>query len=212
MTTITYHHVRAALKLPDFDPLPAHGAMAPVRRPMEPDPADGPPKEAAVLILIFPEPGDGLHIVLTRRTDHLRGHSGQVSFPGGRRDKTDLSVTHTALRETCEELGICDRQRIDILGNLSPVYIPPSHFHVDPIVGAMTARPRFIPNPDEVADVFTFPLYRLLDPQTRRTEPRTFNGTQYNVPFYDVAGHKVWGATAIMLSELEHRLRRVIGV
>lgn len=207
---ITFEHVRQAVTLPDFDPYNAHNLMAPLRRIMKPDQNGDPPREAGVLVLIYPEVGDGLHVVLTRRTDHLRGHSGQVSFPGGRRDPEDTSFVDTALRETCEELGICQRTRIQVVGQLSRTYIPPSHFFVHPIVATMTTRPQFVPNPDEVAAVFTLPLSDLLNTQIKRSELRHFDNQPFDVPYYDVQGHKVWGATAIMLSELEHRLRSVV--
>lgn len=166
-------------------------------------------REAGVLVLVIPETAGDLHIVLTRRTDTLRGvHRGQISFPGGQRDPDDKSFAATALRETCEELGICED--ITVLGTLSPVYIPPSHFHVHPLVGTMARTPEFHPNPDEVAEVFTFAVDGLVDDSHKRTEYREFNGTQFAVPYYEVQGHKVWGATAVMLSELEFRLRSVL--
>ncbi|HLV36381.1 MAG TPA: CoA pyrophosphatase, partial [Spirillospora sp.] len=157
---------------------------------------------------LFPVAGE-LHFVLTRRTDNLRGHSGQISFPGGRRDPTDASFVETALRETCEELRVCD-PAADVLGRLTPIYIPPSDFEVFPIVAALDYKPVFQPNPDEVAEVLNVPLAALLDDNRKRVEQWPFNGVLIRVPFYAFNGHKVWGATAIMLSELEGRLRTVL--
>jgi len=156
-------------------------------------------RQAGVLLLLIPGP----EIVLTRRAATLRGHSGQISFPGGARDRGDTSLADTALRETCEELGIC--RGIRVLGHLAPVYIPPSNFDVYPTVGVLDKQPAWKPNAAEVAEIFTFPVRDLLDDRTRRHESQ--NGV--DVPHYLVNGNKIWGATAIILSEFEQRLKIV---
>jgi 8-oxo-dGTP pyrophosphatase MutT (NUDIX family) len=206
---IALEQVEHAVSLPDFDWATAHLRMAPASRPLTP-PNGISPRQAGVLELLFPENGS-LHLVLTRRMDTLRGHSGQISFPGGRRDPEDESFTATALRETCEELGVCD-PNIRVIGTLSKMYIPNSNFEVYPTVAYLPQRPNFVPNPAEVAEVFTFPLDALLDDQYKALEDREFNGMKIAVPYYAINGHKVWGATAVMLSELEGRLRAVIPV
>jgi 8-oxo-dGTP pyrophosphatase MutT (NUDIX family) len=204
---ITLDDVRAAVDLADFDARAAQAHMTPTPNGMLPEHRSKPPREAGVLALICRQLDD-LHVVLTRRTQHLRSHSGQISFPGGKRAAEDESLTHTALRETCEELGICDG--VTVLGHLSPFYIPPSHYNVYPTIAALQGLPVFQPNPAEVAEVFTFALRDLLDERHRREEQRSFRGMRIHVPYYHVNGHKVWGATAVMLSELEHRLRTVL--
>lgn len=198
----------AAVNLPDFDWPLAHNRMAPGHRRQRSIPQGVRPRQAAVLVLIYPAGGDW-HIVLTRRTDQLRGHSGQISFPGGKVDKADASFTEAALRETCEELGLCE-PKLTIVGMLSPVYIPPSNFEVFPTVATMAALPDFEPNPAEVAEVFTFAVSGLLDDRCKQIEEWDIQGMAVQIPFYLVNGHKVWGATAVMLSELEQRLRIVL--
>jgi 8-oxo-dGTP pyrophosphatase MutT (NUDIX family) len=204
---ITLDTIRTALDLDDFDPEAAHLVMFPGTRPRENGKTEK-SRQAGVLVLLYPENGEWC-FVLTRRTDHLRGHSGQISFPGGRRDPDDRTFVDTALRETCEELGVCD-PNTNVLGGLTPIYIPPSDFEVYPIVAALDYPPRFQPNPDEVAEVFAVTVSALVNDAYKRVEQWPFNGAQVNVPYYAFNGHKVWGATAIMLSELEARLRAVL--
>lgn len=205
---MTLDHVRAALALNAFDAGAAQLAMAPNPRGIRAIPRETPPRQAAVLALLYPE-NDALHVLLTRRPASLRDHSGQVSFPGGKRDPHDASFTATALREACEELGLCDLP-IQVLGHLTPLYIPPSHFEVHPVVAALDALPQVRPNPIEVDEVFSLALADLLDARLKSHETQHFNGVDIHIPYYAVNGHKVWGATAIMLSELEYRLRAVL--
>ena len=204
---INFDHVTAALALDDFDSAEARQRMAPVPRGWQK--RDRPPTPAAVMILIFADAPGRLNLVLTLRNTELRGHSGQVSFPGGRQDPEDASLTVTALRETCEEIGI-HSDALQVLGELPRFYIPTSHFDVFPTVGRCDGQPAFSPNPAEVADVFCFGLDELLAPAYKHIEERRIDGINVRIPYYAVQGHKVWGATAIMLSELECRLRRVL--
>ena len=124
-------------------------------------------------------------------------------------DPRDLSLTHTALRETREEIGISG-DALDILGELPRFYIPASHYDVAPIVASHNGLPAFELNPDEVAAVFSFALDDMLQPRFKGLEQRLIRGYDVRVPYYSVHGHKVWGATAMMLSELEVRLRQVL--
>jgi 8-oxo-dGTP pyrophosphatase MutT (NUDIX family) len=138
--------------------------------------------------------------VLTRRTDVVDTHRGQISFPGGSLDPGEDAVT-AALREGWEELAI-DPARVEVLGALSPLYIPPSGFCIYPTVANAAARPDFVPNPNEVAEIIEAPLAHLLAPDTRQEEVWEIRGAPVRVPFYAVGHHKVWGATAMVLCEL----------
>lgn len=207
---VTIEHIQQALNLPHFDGFKAQMRMAPEGRERMLPKTDKPPRQSAVLVLIYPKYDTGLNILLTRRTVTLRGHSGQVSFPGGRVDETDDSLEQTALRETCEEVGICDEADVHILGRLSKMWIPPSNFEVHPIVATMRSTPHLIPSPHEVADVLHLPLNALIDNKTKKMTQMKFGNTSFDVPYYDVQGQIVWGATAGMLSELELRLKQVI--
>lgn len=206
---ITLDHIQQALNLTQFDSHQAQMSMSPAgRENMRPKP-DNPPRQSAVLILIYPK-HDDLTLLLTKRNPNLRGHSGQVSFPGGRCDDTDTSIQHTALRETCEEVGICDSKRLTVIGQLTKMWIPPSNYDVHPFVATTPEQPQFIPNPDEVASILELPLIKLIDDATKKITQMDFRQTTFDVPYYDVSGEIVWGATAGMLAELEHRLKYVL--
>lgn len=209
---ITLNDVITAVNLPNFDPTAAWQRMMPQAEELlrQFPSRSARTRQAGVLALIYPEAQSNLEVVLTRRTDSLRGHSGQVSFPGGKRDPEDDSFTATALREACEEIGICSDD-LTVIGAMSTLYIPPSDFEVFPTVATLLVPPQFEPNPAEVAEIFTFRLDDLLDEGHKREELWDFpGGYKICVPFYAVGDHKVWGATATMLSELEARLRTAL--
>lgn len=156
-------------------------------------------REAGVLALLFPV-DDVPTLLLTVRRPDLKQHAGQVSFPGGRREPHE-TLREAALREAHEEVGLAPAS-VDVLGRLTPLYIPPSNFCVYPFVGAVHVPATFRPQDTEVAAVLYAPLPHLLDPATRRREPWMLRGREIEVPYLDVEGHKVWGATAMMLAEL----------
>jgi len=201
---ITLDIVEKAIQLSDFDAANAQETMAPNPRGMFPENRDKPPKEAGVLALVYPD-NDGCHIILTRRTEHLGNHSGQISFPGGKKDPHDPDFIATALRETCEELGICDE--ITVIGNLNKFYIPPSHFTVYPIVATTPYKPTCNPNHHEVAEVLYFPISELLNPNIKGIDEAEMRGVKIRLPYYQFGNHKIWGATAAMLGEFEARIR-----
>lgn len=159
-----------------------------------------PPRQSAVLILLYPL-DEQLVLVLTRRTEAVRDHKGQISFPGGAKEPDDASLQETAIRETEEELGI-SLTEARILGELTSLYIPASNYQIHPYVAYVAARPRFCPSLVEVAELLEVPLASLLDRSLRRTEKWLLHGKEVEVPFFLLQGHKVWGATAMVLSEL----------
>ncbi len=158
-------------------------------------------RRAGVLVLFYPAGAENdLNLVLTRRTDSLESHKGQISLPGGSMEPGEDAVA-TAKREAREELGVEPRS-LEILGQLSPLYIPPSDFCIYPVV-AYTSQPlSFAPNEHEVAEVLQVPVHLLRHPATRCEETWELRGAPVRVPFYAVGSHKVWGATAMVLCEL----------
>lgn len=160
---------------------------------------------AAVLIGLVNRP-DGLSILLTKRTDHLRDHAGQICFPGGRIEPDDASIEAAALRETEEEVGL-PPSKIDIIGRLAP-YDTTTGFRIHPVVGWVEPPITFKLDACEVAEVFELPLAFVLDPQNhqkqhdrRATERRSY----YVLPY---EGRFIWGATAGMLVIFADLLRR----
>jgi 8-oxo-dGTP pyrophosphatase MutT (NUDIX family) len=159
---------------------------------------------AGVLVLLYPWNGS-LFLVLTRRTEQMRQHQAQISFPGGRQESGE-DLVQTALRETKEELGIQpDSPRL--LGALTPLYIPPSNTCIHPVVATLLQRPEFVRSPKEVEEVIEVPLAHLRDPINVHEEIWTLRGIPVRVPFYLFKGNKIWGATAMVLAELLELLR-----
>lgn len=209
MARYTVQDVRRALDLPHFDGLAAQSKMMPVNRSRErPRNKPGPPRLGGVLLLLY-ESGGETYLVLTLRRDDLESHAGQVSLPGGRREEAETLVA-TALRETHEEIGV-PPSAVTILGQLTPLYILPSDYEVHPFVAWYEdgERPIFVPESREVAEIIEVPLDHLLDPATRQEEPWQLHSYEIMVPFFAVGKHKVWGATAMMLSEFLERLRAI---
>ena len=205
VTAPSIEHVRAAMR----GPLPGvqtQVTMAPLPRIFDPPPG-AEPRQAGVLLLLYPV-RTVLHLVLTVRTSNLNHHSGQISLPGGGWEKGDTSFQETALREAQEEIGIATGG-LEILGPLTPLYIPPSHNVIHPFVAYVSQRPVFRPDHSEVAELLDVPLHLLLAPATRHEEDWNWHGATLHVPFYTVNDeHKVWGATAIVLAEFLVMLTR----
>ncbi len=155
--------------------------------------------DAGVLVLLFPEKQKH-KVLLTLRTNRLLHHRSQISFPGGRQEPNE-DLTTTALRETQEELGISP-DSIKILGELTSLYISPSNYCIYPTVGVTNRPPECFPQPSEVAEVLKVPLDFLFDTSNVHYEDWVFSERKVSVPFYFFQGHKIWGATAMVLAEL----------
>jgi 8-oxo-dGTP pyrophosphatase MutT (NUDIX family) len=206
MPRMTLDQVRRAI----LAPRPGRAAQErmipqPRRGDIPPPPPDHPLKEAGALILLYPSQGE-LFFVLTRRTETVAMHKGQVSLPGGAREGAE-TLEETARRETSEELGI-DAGRIEILGApLTPLYIPVSEFWVTAFVGYWSHDPQFVVQPEEVIELIFVPLALLLDDSSIEREIWEIRDERVTVPFFLIRGHKVWGATAMMLSEFAAMLQ-----
>ena len=196
------------LKLQLQLPLPGSDVqweMAHVKRDkVKPEDLDpGKFRNSAVMVLLI-ERHEGYFIPLTERHTYKGAHSGQISFPGGKFDESDLTLENTALRECHEEIGL--KEGIDILGKLTPVYIPVSKFLVQPFVAVLrSGEPVYNINSSEVRSIFELAVDELLSPALlKETVVETGPGLKLKTPYFDVQGKIVWGATAMILNELKH--------
>jgi 8-oxo-dGTP pyrophosphatase MutT (NUDIX family) len=180
-------------------PLPGHPGLR------APDTA-APWRAAAVLVLVFPA-AEGPSTVLTLRSADLRAHAGQVSFPGGALEEQETAVT-AALREAREEIGF--EGRAEPMGALSPVFVPPTRYLLEPVVAVTHEQPIFTAAPAEVSQVVQLPLHTLVAPGRIQLETRAVAGAMRRMPFLDAGEHRVWGATALILSELADVWRDVV--
>ena len=195
--------VRAALDDPGPRPDP-HTALAP--RPRSGWQAGVIPtgsRVAAALVLLYPI-RHRVHLVLTLRAGTLGQHAGQVSLPGGAVDG-DETVEAAALREAWEEIGL-ETADLRIIGRMSALYIPVSNYVLHPVVAVSDRRPTLVPAADEVAHILEIPLDELRDPERLRLGRRWRGGEVTSVPYFEVHGERVWGATAMVLGELLHLL------
>ena len=164
-------------------------------------------RRAAVLLLLYPWPGD-LYAVLIVRPSHLPDHPGQVALPGGMKDEEE-TVEQTALREAEEEVGI-DPGAVELLGRLTHLYIPPSRFCLQSVVGYTPVRPRWRTSPQEVAELLEVPIVHFLDHANWCEESWAVDGITRQVSYFRVGEHKIWGATAIVLAEFVTALEEAV--
>jgi 8-oxo-dGTP pyrophosphatase MutT (NUDIX family) len=190
-------------------PLPGYDGqrrMAPFVKAIYEPPSDiNTYKQSAVLALLVNaenalEAAHNLELLFTVRSSELKNHSGQISFPGGRSEANE-TIRETALRETCEEVGI-SRSQITILGDLTSMYVPVSKSMIYPVLGVHTGKLTTRINAGEVEEIFTVPLYQLLDPANMDKKPWTVLGREVEVPFWNVHSTPLWGATAMMVAEI----------
>jgi 8-oxo-dGTP pyrophosphatase MutT (NUDIX family) len=188
------------------NPLPGREAqfiMAHPRRYHEVTVPDG-AKLAAVLALFVPKDGEWQVVFIERVSNNERDkHKGQISFPGGKFEEGDQTTARTALREAQEEVGIV-AEDVQLLGKLSEIYIPVSNFKVQPHVGFLPYQPSYQLQLEEVDDAFEVPFSHFLNPAIRKvaTIPLGNNLSLPDTPYFDLNGKVLWGATAMMMSEL----------
>jgi len=167
-------------------------------------------KQSAVLALLYPDSKKEAHIVLILRKTYKGVHSAQIGFPGGKVEDQDKSLQETALREAEEEVGVIAND-VKILKKLTQVYIPPSNFYVSPFLGICSRTPQFIKQESEVEDILEVKLNDLLDDKNliNKTISTSYK-VDVEVPAILLNGHVVWGATAMMLSELKDLLKETL--
>jgi 8-oxo-dGTP pyrophosphatase MutT (NUDIX family) len=169
--------------------------------------------KSAVLILLFPSENTGEpQMVLMLRSEYDGVHSGQIGLPGGKFKYSDLNLKRTALRESEEEIGV-DSNEVSVIGRLTELYIPPSNFIVTPYVGFLEEKPRFSPDPGEVKEIIIIPVSGLIDKRSIRTNQFIIGkGIRIEAPCFDIDGHKIWGATAMILSEFREIVLEILRV
>lgn len=188
-------------------PLPGRTAfleMAPTKERVFPDSIDTDnAKLAAVLLLLFKKSEEWHTVFIQRVSSNKRDtHNGQISFPGGKREDSDKDLQETALREAREEIGI-KSEDVEILGKLSQMYIPVSNFIVEPFIGFLDYPPQYTLQASEVAGIIETPINHFFNPSVRKITDRKVATylTLKNVPYFDLNGKILWGATAMMMNE-----------
>lgn len=196
------------LKLVLEQPLPGWDAqklMMPETRRQFELPKEDDLHPASVLISLFPKDGEW-YFPLIRRSQDGYAHSGQIALPGGRKEGLETDI-ETALREAEEEVNL-PADQVSIIGRTSPLPIPVSKHLVQPIIGYLDVMPAFQREPKEVDEILLISLKDFSRLEIK-TENRQFSGLDFEIPFFDVHGHKVWGATGMILSEFREILSRV---
>ena len=162
-------------------------------------------KSAAVLILLYPK-DDLIHPVFIQRPAYDGVHSGQISFPGGKKEASDPDLIHTALREASEEIGV-NPSEINIISTLTPLYIPVSNIVVTPVVGWMDKPPVFKKQEEEVVFIIEADIRTLINPSMIKIKPFEIRGEMIDIKYFDYKDNVIWGATAMIVHELFTLLR-----
>ena len=159
---------------------------------------------AAVLILLYLADNE-IYFFLTKRTDELKHHKGQISLPGGSQEGNEKLID-TALRETQEEIGI-NKTSISIIGTITPLFVPVTGFMIYPFIGYSLNKLNPKPDPVEVATIFSVNISDLLNKENRTTEKRNIRGYDVQVPYFKLNDYQVWGATSMILSEFRDLIK-----
>lgn len=164
-------------------------------------------RKAAVLILLYQWKND-IYIPFIKRPEYDGVHSGQIAFPGGKREDFDSDIIETAYREAYEETGITNANYI---GKLSNLFVPPSNFDVTPVIAYSENKPDFKTDPVEVAELYNFPVEELINPANRQSfQLELPKRLKYEAPCFNIQGQVIWGATAMILMELVELLHKII--
>ncbi|GAA4899852.1 CoA pyrophosphatase [Flaviramulus aquimarinus] len=167
-------------------------------------------KHAGVLALFYPDSNQQTKFVLILRKTYKGVHSAQVAFPGGKLEAQDISLEVAALRETFEEVGV-PIKTIEVVRKISQVYIPPSNFYVQPFVGIVKSTPKFVKQDDEVEAIIEVNLHHFLDDKSLVVKKvKTSYSSEVEVPAFKLNDHVVWGATAMMLSEIKDLIKQLV--
>ena len=192
-------------------PLPganAHLEMAPYRRNQTLNFDEKQPKIASTLLLLYPKKNE-IYFCLIERQEYKGIHSSQISFPGGRNENGE-TIKQTAVRETMEEIGV-DPLDINIIGELTQVYIPPSNFLIHPFIGYCDIQPNFKANSREVKKIIEVNLNDLFKKDVIKKKKMIFsknrNSISHDVPYFDLNNQVVWGATSVILNEFRKILK-----
>jgi 8-oxo-dGTP pyrophosphatase MutT (NUDIX family) len=162
--------------------------------------------QAAVLILLYLADNE-IYFFLTKRTDELKHHKGQISLPGGTQEGNEKLID-TALRETQEEIGI-NKTSISIIGTITPLFVPVTGFMIYPFIGYSLNKLDPKPDPVEVATIFSVNISDLLNKENRTTEQRNISGYDVQVPYFKLNDYQVWGATSMILSEFRDLIKSI---
>ena len=160
-------------------------------------------RESAVALIIY-ENQNELKGILTERSPYRGMHSGEVCLPGGKMEEFDEDLKQTAIRESTEEIGL-KYEHFELLGELTPVFIPVSNFSIQPFVFHYTEQPVFIKNIREVAEIFSFPIRQLFEEDIIKKKRIELSGKRVldDIPYFDINNKVVWGATALILHEFK---------
>ena len=162
--------------------------------------------QAAVLILLYLADNE-IYFFLTKRTDELKHHKGQISLPGGTQEGNEKLID-TALRETQEEIGI-NKTSISIIGTITPLFVPVTGFMIYPFIGYSLNKLDPKVDPVEVAAIFSVNISDLLNKENRTTEQRNIRGYDVQVPYFKLNDYQVWGATSMILSEFKDLIKSI---